>query len=306
MTGKKLSPPWRAFRNLGVITLLLTAVIGCGGNRTGGQTDGKADSGTVTRIISTAPSNTEIIAGLGLADNLIAADKYSLEIPGVPGDLAEIDFFYPDAEMILTLNPDIIISNEHNTGGTGGDPFALIQEAGIRVVYIPTSGSIAGIYGDIQLIADALGVPERGLELTEAMGRRIQAIADIGASIQNKKSVYFEISPAPYLYSFGRNTFLNDMIETAGGKNIFADVTGWIAPSAEAVIDKNPDVIFTSVPGNALEELKTRNGFEHIQAVINNELYFIDANSAARPSQHIVIALAQMAKALYPDKYAEL
>jgi iron complex transport system substrate-binding protein len=321
MTRKKSIPPRRPFpsftralaaavRSAAFLPAAALLLAGCGGNGAAGRTDNRtAEEGkAITRIISTAPSNTEIIAGLGLTDKLIAADKYSLDIPGVSQDLVRIDFFNPDAEAILTLNPDIIISNEHNAIG-GDDPFALIKEAGIRVVYIPTSFSIEGIYADIEFIAETLGVAERGAELTAAMKSRIEEIRKIGASIppEDKKSVYFEISPAPYLYSLGRNTFLNDMIETAGAKNIFEDITGWLAPGAEAIIEKNPDVILTSVNHpEALEELKNRAGFEHIRAVLHNELYQIDANSASRPSQHIVIALSQMAKAIYPGKYAEL
>jgi iron complex transport system substrate-binding protein len=267
-------------------------------------------SGKVDRLISTAPSNTEIIAELGMADRLVAADKYSQGIPGVPKGLPLIDFFYPDAEAVIGLAPDLIIANGHNQFGSGDDPFKLIREAGITVAYIPMSESIAAIYGDIEFIAEALGVPEKGREVTERMRSHIDAIAAVGRTISDKRTVYFEISPIPSIVSLGRDSYLHEMIETIGAENIFASERGVLFPSAEAIISKNPDVIFTNVnygdgqgAEDPVEEIKRRTGFEHIAAVKNNRVYQIDADSSSRPSPHILLALNQMAAAVYPERY---
>ena len=95
------------------------------------------------------------------------------------------------------------------------------------------------------------------------------------------------------------------MIELIGAENIFKDENAWLAPGAESIIDKNPDVILTNVDyiDNPIDEIKTRDGFENINAVKNNQIYLIDKNSSSRPSNHIIKALNQMAKAIYPDVY---
>jgi iron complex transport system substrate-binding protein len=264
-----------------------------------------AISGEINKVISTAPSSTEIIVDLGLADKLVAIDKYSLDIEGVRQDLPLIDFFFPDAEAIIGIDPDIIISNGHNNLGAGDDPFKLIREAGIAVVYIPLSPDIEGICLDIEFIADMLNVSDRGTALTSALKKQIEEIAAIGRTIENKKTVYFEISPAPNLVTVGRNTYLDQFIAIIGAENIFSDQIGVIFPGAESILDRNPDVIITNIAEqyNPVEEIKTRDGFEHITAVKNNAIYVIDTNSAARPSARIVLALKQMAKAVYPDYY---
>ncbi|WP_010255953.1 ABC transporter substrate-binding protein [Treponema primitia] len=262
-------------------------------------------SGQINKIISTAPSSTEIIVDLGLADKLVAIDKYSLDIEGVKQDLPLIDFFFPDAEAIIGINPDIIISNGHNNLGAGDDPFKLIREAGIPVVYIPLSSGIDGICRDIEFVADMLNVSERGRELSLSMKTQIAEIAAVGRTIENKKTVYFEISPPPELVTIGQNTYLHEMITVIGCVNIFADQIGVIFPSAEAILERNPDVIITGLPERYTpsEEIKNREGFEHITAVRNNAIYRVDTNSASRPSARILFALKQMAKAVYPDKY---
>ena len=253
----------------------------------------------IEKIISTAPSNTEVLMALGLGDKLVAIDKYSTDIEGINTELPQIDFLNPDAETIIGLEPDIVIASGHNKTGSVEDPFKAISEAGIPVVYIPSSDSIDGIYKDIEFIADVVNERSKGKEIVDDMKAQVEEIKAIGDTITDKKSVYFEISPAPYLSSFGKSTFLNEMIEIIGAKNIFENEEGWISPTAEAIIDANPDVIITNAGymENPTEEIKSRDAWENINAIKNNEVYLVDQNASSRPSQNVIKALEQMAKA---------
>lgn len=259
----------------------------------------------IEKIISTAPSNTEVLMALGLGDKLVAIDKYSTDIEGINTELPQIDFSNPDAETIIGLEPDIVIASGHNKTGSVEDPFKAISEAGIPVVYIPSSDSIDGIYKDIEFIADVVNERSKGKEIVDDMKAQVEEIKAIGDTITDKKSVYFEISPAPYLSSFGKSTFLNEMIEIIGAKNIFENEEGWISPTAEAIIDANPDVIITNAGymENPTEEIKSRDAWENINAIKNNEVYLVDQNASSRPSQNVIKALEQMAKAVYPEHY---
>lgn len=257
------------------------------------------------RIVSTAPSNTEVLVELGLSDKLVAVDKYSTDIQGLDENITTVDFSNPDAEALIELNPDIIIASGHNKTGSSDDPFKLLKEAGIPVVYIPSSDSIEGVYKDIMFIADITENTEKGKEIVDAMKKEIEAIKEIGATITDKKKVYFEIAPAPSLFTFGQETFLNEMIEIIGAENVFADQVGWISPSEESVIDANPDVILTNVTyiENAVDEIKSRSGWNNINAIKEGNITMIDKNASSRPSQHIIKALKEMAVAIYPEQY---
>ena len=264
----------------------------------------------VNTIISTAPSNTEVLVALGLADKLVAVDKYSADVEGVSEDIPKIDFRNPDAEAIIALNPDIVIASGHNKAGDE-DPFALIKEAGIPVAYIPSSYSIDGIYGDIEFIANLTGTEKEGEELINSMKEDVESIKAIGDTITDKKSVYFEIGAGSGLYTFGNETFLNEMIETIGATNIFGDESSWITVTPEAVIDANPDVILANSPGTneagltAVEDIVSREGWDTVTAVKNGDVYQIDQNSSSRASQNIIKALKEMAKAVYPNEYKD-
>lgn len=287
----------------------LALFTGCG-NTEKTMTDREGNEFTlpkkVEKIISTAPSNTEVLVELGLSDKLVAIDKYSADVEGINADLPQIDFRNPDAETLISLEPDIIIASGHNKAGDE-DPFQLVKEAGIPVVYIPSSYSIDGIYGDIEFIAEITGTEKQGAEIIENMKKEVEAIKEIGDKITDKKKVYFEIGSTPSLYSFGKDTFLNEMIQIIGAENIFANEDSWISPTPESVIDANPDVILTNVPDtdgvSAVDEIKNREGWDSITAIKEGQIYSIDKNSSSRPSQNVIKALKEMAKAIYPDEY---
>lgn len=292
-----------------IMTLSMFVISGCSSQQDRTVTDREGTEVNIPtkieKIISTAPSNTEVLMALGLGDKLVAIDKYSTDIEGINTELPQIDFSNPDAETIIGLEPDIVIASGHNKTGSAEDPFKAISEAGIPVVYIPSSDSIDGIYKDIEFIADVVNEESKGKEIVDDMKSQVEEIKSIGDTITDKKSVYFEISPAPNLYSFGSSTFLNEMIEIIGAKNIFANEDGWISPTAESVIDANPDVIITNAEymENPTDEIKSRDAWENINAIKNNEVYLVDKNASSRPSQNAIKALEQMAKAVYPEYY---
>ena len=298
----------RIINIIAVVLVFMIAMVGCSKkevvikDREGN--DAKLPE-KMERIISTAPSNTEVLVELGLSDKLVAVDTYSTDIDGLDKDIETIDFLNPDAEAIIALNPDIIIASGHNKSGGSEDPFKLIKEAGISVVYIPSSDSIQGIYDDIMFMADITDTKDKGEKLVSDMKKEIEEIKAIGDTIEEKKKVYFEIGPAPNLYSFGNSTFLNEMIELIGAENIFKDEKSWISPSEESVLDANPDVILTNVSyvENPTEEIKGRKGWENINAIKEDKVFKIDSNSASRPSQHIIKALKEMATAIYPENF---
>ena len=292
-----------------IIALSMFIISGCSSQQDRTVTDREGTEVNIPKkiekIISTAPSNTEVLMALGLGDKLVAIDTYSTDIEGVNTELPQIDFSNPDAETIIGLEPDIVIASGHNKTGSTEDPFKAISEAGIPVVYIPSSDTIDGIYKDIEFIAEVVNEKSKGKEIIDDMKAQVDEIKAIGDTIADKKSVYFEISPVPYLSSFGKSTFLNEMIEIIGAENIFANEDGWIAPTAESIIDANPDVIITNAEymENPTGEIKSRNAWENINAIKNNEVYLVDKNASSRPSQNVVKALKQMAEAVYPEYY---
>lgn len=258
----------------------------------------------IEKVISVGASNTEILVALGCAGKIIAADTYSAMVEGVPAGIPSFSQMRPDGEQIINLEPDVIFVTGMSKAG-GNDPFAVVKEVGICVIYMPSSDSLEGIYEDIRFIASVMGEKKAGDKIVTDMEKEIKAIKSIGDKITDKKTVYFEISAAPYMYSCGDETYLNMMIELIGAVNIFASQKGWLSISDEAVFDANPDVILTSVDymPDPTGEIKLRDGWNTITAVKKGDVYYIDTDSSNRPNHNIIKALKEMAKAVYPDKY---
>lgn len=260
----------------------------------------------INTIISIGPSNTEILVALGLSDRIVAADMFSADVPGIPSGIStELSIMGLDAEYVVNLMPDLVFITGMARAGGDDDPLAPVSAAGITVIYMPTSVSIAAIMEDIRFIAAVMEANEAGEGIISAMQAEIDEIAQIAATISETRTVYFEISPAPWMFSFGTETFLNEMIELVGATNIFADQVGWIPVTDEVLLEANPDVILTSTDflDDPLGEIMERPGFNVITAVQNGDVFQIDANSSNRPSHNIVIALRQIAEAVFPEYF---
>ena len=260
----------------------------------------------VEKIVSMAPSTTEILIDLGLADKIIAADTNTQKDGLLKQDIPYFNMMKPDAEKLIALKPDVVfISGMSNA--KGNTPFSPLIDAGICVINIPSSSSIEAIYLDIAYIAAAVKQEEKGAKIIANMKKEIEAVRKRGAAISQdkKKTVYFEIGAAPHMYSLGTGTFINEMIEIIGAQNILADQKSWIAVSDEMVLAKDPDVILTNVSyiPNPIDEIMARAGWASLKAVKGKKVFGIDTNSSSRPNHNIIKALKEMAKAVYPEIY---
>ncbi len=261
----------------------------------------------VETIVSMAPSITQIIEELGIKEKIIGVDMQTpLYVDGLE-EVVQFELMSPDLEAMAALSPDLVFVTGMSSQG-GEDIYKSLKDLGIAVVTIPSSDSIEGIKEDTQFIADALGLSKKGEEINGRMQEEIDKIAEIGSKIENKKTVLFEIAALPSIYSFGHSTFMHEMIEILGAENIFADEAKWIAVSEEAAISKNPQVILTNV--NYLEdsvgEILSRQGWEEVEAIKNQDVYYIDNGYSSLPNHNILLALKEMALAIYPDEYREI
>lgn len=261
----------------------------------------------VNKIISLVPSTTEVIEDLGKTDQLIAVDTQSSTMMTDLKKLPQMDMMAVDAEKLIALKPQIVYVNDINLASSES-VWKQVEDAGITVVNIPTSTSIKAIKEDVQFIADSLSEHEKGQKLIKTMDQEIDEVAKIGKTIKKPKTVLFEVAALPDIYSFGNGTFLNEMIETIGAKNVLANEKGWLPVTEEAAIAAKPEVILTNVNymKDPAKEILARKNWENVPAVQNKEVFEIDNMSSSLPNNHITKALKQMAKDVYPEEYKDL
>lgn len=288
-----------------LLVLCTFALFSCVRPKTVGETAEEARA--KIKIASMAPSCTTILASLSLADTLVAVDTWSASVPGVPKDAVRFDMMKPDVERLIALAPDILFVSTITQEGTSRDPFAPLSGAGTRVIYMPTGKSLADIRNDIAKVAEITGKVSEGTKVIDGMDKGIEKISAIAKKIPKDKqrTVFFEISAAPYIYSFGHGVYLDELLGTAGAVNALEREEGWISVSGETVLAANPDVILTNVSylPDPVAEICARPGWSGIKAVREKRVYLIDANSSSQPGPNVVQALSEIAKAVYPEYF---
>lgn len=264
----------------------------------------------VDTIISMAPSTTRVLIDLGLADKIKAIDTNSYAyLDSLPSDVQQFDMMNPDNEALVALEPDIIFTSGMSNVG-GEDAFQSARDANICVADIPSSASFSDICDDILFIGDCVGKSEEASQLVDDFNSRLDEIKKASETITDKKTILFEISlPSeeyPSIYTLGKGTYLDEMITSIGAENATGDQESWISISEEEAIALNPDVIVTNVNyiDNVVDTIKAAPGWENVNAIKNGEVYYIDADTSNQPNNHVLDAMIQMAKQVYPDAFS--
>lgn len=188
------------------------------------------------RIISTSPAITEIIFSLGGEDLLKGRTDYctyppqAAEIPSI-GGISNLN-----VEHVLSLKPDLIIS-----GSMVPEKYvSQLEKMGVPIVCIPEKDSFEGLYDNIKKVGHLLRKESVADSLNKAIASQVNAITHISA---DPKTVYYVVGfGASGNYTAGGNTFINDIIRFAGGRNIAENIEGW-SYSLETLMAEDPDFI---------------------------------------------------------------
>lgn len=251
------------------------------------------------RIISLAPTNTEILFALGLGSKVIGVTEYC-NYPAETADIEKVGGFSTvNIEKVVALNPDVVFASDGNTK----DVVDHLKTLGLTVVTIKDPASLAETYGDIQLIGSAAGATAAAETLVADIQKQVTAVKTQTAGL-TQPSVVHIVWHDPIMVSAGQ-TFQDEMITTAGGTNAFANETGWATISLERFLTVNPDIILVS--GNHGSENVSRDNiindprFSSVNAVKNGQVIVMDTDLLSRAGPRIGTAIEQIAAAIHPD-----
>ena len=289
-------------------TLSILLCLGCAQQSPppGNIVDGLGRSVTIDkipqRIVSLAPSNTEILFALGLGDKVVGVTEYcnypqeAMTKPKVGG------FSNVDIEKVVSLEPDLVLAT-HIHGKT---VIPALEKLGLTVVAI-TPGSLNEVLDSITLVGKITGQSREASKLINDLGTRIEAVMDkIRILSPDQKPRVFYITWHAPLMTAGTETLADDVISSAGGQNIAYDISGDKAINLETVIYRDPQVIVASVGMGSGEDLpwqyvQTEPRLENTQALLNDRVYKIDGDVIHRPGPRIVDALEQMTQFIHPE-----
>ena len=268
----------------------------------------------VEKIVSMSPSSTRLLIDLGLADKITGCDTYSFEYYGkdLSQDIPQFDMMQPDQEALVSMKPDIIFTTGMSYAG-GTDVYASVRESGVCLADIPTPSSIDGIAESISFVGGCTGESEEAEAIVKDMENTLDEISAAAEKIGDRKKVLYTSSTptaeSPALYSAGKDTYIDEAIALIGAENVTADQDPWASVTEEAAIAMNPDVIISTdtYTPDAVKALTGLSGWEKVSAIEAGQVYLLDtSNELNQPNQHVVSAIVEMAKDIYPDVYGDI
>jgi len=253
------------------------------------------------RIVSLAPSSTETLFALGLEERIAGVTEYcnyppaALEKPKAGG------FSEPNIERIVSLEPELVVAVRLQE-----EELARLEELGIPVIILnPTT--LEDVYRSMELLGQATGEEESAHLLVTETKTRVDAVKEKLSKIPEKERirVYYEVSADPPM-SVGCTSFIHELLETAGGNNIFADVeVEYPKVSAEAVVSRDPQVMlfpeYHGSEGLQSGEIVNRPGWGTISAITEERIFGIGPDKISRPGPRVAEIIEEMAAIFYPE-----
>ncbi len=250
------------------------------------------------RIVSLAPSTTEILAAVGVEDKIVGRTdfcNYPESMKSVTPVGGTMD---PNVETIISLEPDLVVGSTH----VSDEIINKLREVGIPVVFLNEQEGFDGTYEAITAIGKL--VDESG-NATEVINDMKANVADITEKVKalnktEKPKVYYIVGYGESDYTAGGDTFISEIINLAGGQNIAQNISGW-SISKEEIADNEPDIIIVPTGVTNLEALQNTDFYKDLEAVKSGNVYEINGDMISRQGPRVDDALIEMAEIINPE-----
>jgi len=261
-------------------------------------------NGPAQRIVSLAPSNTEILFAVGAGTQVAGRDEASdypdeaLSLPTVGG------WSGFSTESIVALQPDLVLAGGINTP----ELVASLESLGLRVYFLPNPATIEEMYANLETVGLLTDHEAETAALVEALKVRVAAVDEKIATVTERPSVYYELDATDPTkpYTAGPGSFVDLLIQRAGGANVGAQLQSqWVQISLEELLILDPDMILLgdALYGETPEKVAARPGWEVLSAVQDGRIYPFDDTLVSRPGPRLVDALEAMARFLHPGLF---
>lgn len=261
-----------------------------------------------TRVVSLAPSNTEIVCALGACDRLVGVtdfDDHPPEVSEVPDVVIAATV---DVELVVAAEPDLVLA-----AGNEITPTSVIEqlvELGLPVLVLYPE-TLEEVYADIGLVASALGRTREAAELVASMEARAAEVVAAVEGVDRPLTLYEVFHAEGTTYTAGDGSFLASLLELAGATPLVGDAQGVIDP--EALVAADPRLILLGTasydpsladPQAALDTVRARAGWAELAAVRDGAVIpYLDDITTTRPGPRIVDGLEALARAIHPDRF---
>ncbi|GAB4372710.1 MAG: ABC transporter substrate-binding protein [Deltaproteobacteria bacterium] len=246
------------------------------------------------RIVSLAPSLTEIVFLLGAQDRLVGVTRFC-NVPPEAARLPRIGGVVdPDVERIVAARPDLVLCT---TDGNPKEKVRILEESGIPCFAVGPQG-LSAVFGTIERIGTLVGLPERGRREAESLRNRTARVSGADPCSARRPKVLFAVSTSPIIVA-GSGTFLDELIRRAGGENAARGYSGrYPRLSTEQLIAASPDLVLLAAMAGVERFPDSVLRWREIPAFRDDEVHSLDGDLVTRPGPRMVDALEQVARIL--------
>jgi iron complex transport system substrate-binding protein len=256
------------------------------------------------RIVSLAPSNTEIVCALDACDLIVGVTDFDDYPPEVADVERVVVGAQVDVEAIVAAEPDLVIA-----AGNEFTPTTVIEQLiGLELPVLTLyPESLEEIYADIELVGDAIDRGDEAGALVEDMEARVEEVRTAVADLERPRTFYEVSVFEGTIYTAGDGSFLASLIETAGGEPITGDALS-TSIAVEDLVAADPELILlgdaTYDPTITAESVAARPGWETMTAVVDGRVVPVAEDLViTRPGPRIVDGLEALARAIHPDAF---
>ncbi len=247
---------------------------------------------TPDRIVSLSPSNTEILYALGLNDSIVAVTDYCNYPPEAEDKPTIGGYTTVNVERVISMDPDLVVASH----GNGRQVVETLKR--YVIVYALNPQDLEDVKHNIRVLGEIADKEENASEITQMMEDKVEKVREEVQKRENKDVKVAHIIWHDPIWASGKNTFINEIINIAGGENVFS-FDGFRIVNREELLTKNPEVIIVnggSGMGNKgkdiiYQEIMT---MDNLKAVKNDNVYVINSDIVSRPSYRLVYALEKV------------
>jgi len=257
------------------------------------------------RIVSIAPSNTEILFAVGAGQQVVGREELS-DYPAEAKNVTSIGSVFQkiNTEAIVALKPDLVLAAEINSP----EQVKALEDLKLTVYYLPNPKTFDDLYANLAAVGKLTGRSAEAARLNESLKARYDAVIQKLAQAKETPTVFYEIDATDPTkpYTSGPGTFIDLVIRLAGGKNIGAELKDAFAQiSSEELVKQNPNIILLgdALYGVTPESVAQRPGWSALSAVKDQQVFAFDDNLISRPSPRLIDGLEQMAKLVHPELF---
>ncbi|MBU3810381.1 MAG: ABC transporter substrate-binding protein [Candidatus Niameybacter stercoravium] len=251
------------------------------------------------RIVSLAPSTTEILGALGVTDKLVGRTKYC-DFPEEALAAEEVGgTSNPNIETIVALNPDLVVASTH----VSDEVISKLREVNIPVAFLNEQEDFDGTYSAIENIGLLVGRSKEAEAVVNEMKATVESVVERINNLEEdevKPRVYYAVWAGDSDSTATGDTFIGQMIELAGGDNIAKDATMW-SISKEKIVEGDPDMIIIPAGKGLKETLMTTDFYKDLRAVQEGHIYEIDDNMISRQGPRLAQAFEDLAQIIHPE-----